>query len=170
MFCKFERRPNFERPDSTPDQSIRTIAKNSAAFALTEVLFSVGAFGLSSAVALALLLQVNTHAAVARMKTLASIAALNQAGLVRTDGPFSPADDQIPVDLEVGTQSAPIVIYDDPNSETAVMGVMTTTISDPDYWQNSNNLHLRRITVTIQYQFRNRNYSVTMHTMRAADV
>ena len=89
--------------------------------------------------------------------------------LVSTDAPFSPPDAQIPVELGLGTQTAPVLVYDDPNSEASVNGVMTTIVDDPNYSQNGYNLHLRRITVTISYQFRNRAYNVTMHTIRASD-
>jgi hypothetical protein len=73
------------------------------------------------------------------------------------------------VELGLGTQTAPVLVYDDPNSEANVNGIMTTIVDDPNYSQNGYNLHLRRITVTISYQFRNRTYTVTMHTIRASD-
>lgn len=121
------------------------------------------------------LLAMNSYATVARLNTLASAIALNQIELVSTDAPFSPPDDQIPVDLMVGTQTKddpadPIIIYDDPNSETTITGKMTTTVEDPGYRQNGYDLYLRRITVTVTYKFRNQTYQVRMRTIRASDV
>lgn len=121
------------------------------------------------------LLAMNSYATVARLNTLASAIALNQIELVSTDAPFSPPDNQIPVDLIVGTQTKddpadPIIIYDDPNSETTITGKMTTTVEDPGYRQNGYDLYLRRITVTVTYKFRNQTYQVRMRTIRASDV
>lgn len=139
-------------------------------FTLLEVMASAGVLALISVAMVSVLLQMNSHATVARLKTLATLVALNQIELVSTDAPFSPPDAQIPVELVLGDQAAPIFVYDDPNSEQVVTGTMTTTVDDPNYWQNGYNLHLRRVTVTVTYQFRNRNYLVRMHTIRASDV
>ncbi len=140
------------------------------AFTLVEVITSVAIIaGISVALTTAFL-QMNTYAALSRLKTCATVIALNQIELVSTDAPFSPPDEQVPVELVLGTQTAPLIVYDDPNANLSVWGVMTTVVEDPGYWQNSMNLNLRKITVTISYTFRNKNYSVTMHTIRASDV
>lgn len=131
---------------------------------------AVAVVALVSTGVIALLLQMNTHAMTARLKTLATVASLNQVALVSTDAPFSPADGQIPVDLDVGNQVSSIIVYDDPNSGLSIPGTMTTTVADPEYWQNGHNLQLREITVSVAYTFRNRNYTVKLHTIRAADV
>jgi type II secretory pathway pseudopilin PulG len=143
--------------------------RKNQAFTLVEVMGGVALVGIASIIVILALLQMNTYATVARLKTLATVIALNQIELVSTDAPFSPADLQIPADLTVGTQTAPVLIYDDPNSDNVVNGIMTTVVDDPNYSQNGYNLHLRRITVTISYEFRNRSYNVTMHTIRASD-
>ncbi len=148
---------------------IRSEKRNSG-FTFAEVLFSMAVLAIVAAAVISLLLQMNTYAMVARLKTLAGTIALNQIELVYTDAPFSPPDEQVPVELTLGSQTAPVIIYDDPNSETTVEGTMTTVVEDPGYWQNGFNLNLRRITVTVSYSFRNRNYSVTMHSVRTSDV
>lgn len=140
------------------------------AFTLLEVMSAVAVLALLSSGVISVLLQMNTNATVARLQTLAGVIALNQIELISTDAPFSPPDEQVPVDLTVGNQTAPVIVYDDPNVDGEVIGSMTTVVDDPDYWQNGFNLHLRRITVTVSYQFRNRTYSVQMHTIRASDV
>lgn len=145
-------------------------ASAAGGFTLMEVLSAAAILVFMSLSVITILLQMNTYATAARLKTLASVIALNQVELVSTDAPFSPPDDQIPVDLTVGTQTAPVIVYDDPNADTTVNGVMTTSVEDPGYWQDGRNLHVRRVNVTISYEFRNRNYSVTMRTLRASDV
>jgi prepilin-type N-terminal cleavage/methylation domain-containing protein len=139
-------------------------------FTLVEIMSVVAILGLVSTGIISVLLQMNTYATVARLKTLAAVVALNQIELVSTDAPFSPPDQQIPVELTLGNQMSSILVYDDPNSDGVVNGTMTTTVDDPNYWQNGYNLHLRRVTVTVTYQFRNRNYTVRMHTIRTSDV
>ena len=139
-------------------------------FTLLEVMSTVAVLAVLCTGVITVLLQMNTNAAVARLNSLAALAALNQIELVSTDSPFSPPDNQIPVQLTLGNQTAPLLVYDDPNADGVVNGVMTTTVEDPNYWQNGYNLHLRRVTVTVSYQFRNRNYTVRMRTIRASDV
>lgn len=116
------------------------------------------------------MLHMNTNAMASRLTTMASLIALNQIELVSTDAPFSPPDEQVPVELVVGEQTAPVIIYDDPNWDHSIDGTITTKVEDPGYWQNGTNLHVRRVTVTVAYRFRNREYSVVMHTLRASDV
>ncbi len=140
-----------------------------AAFTLVETLVSTTIIILLSLSVVPAMLHMNTNATVARLTTLASIIALNQVELVETDAPFSPPDGQIPVELALGEQTAPVIIYDDPNWDHSVLGQMTTRVEDPNYWQNGMNLHLRKVTVTVSYRFRNRDYSVQMHTIRASD-
>lgn len=141
-----------------------------AAFTLIEVLVSaviVILIGLSVVPAMLLL---NTNTMAARLTTMASLIALNQVALVSTDAPFSPPDGQIPVDLALGEQTAPVIIYDDPNWDHSVNGTMTTKVEAVENEAGAPPLHLRRVTVTVEYNFRNKDYSVVMHTIRASDV
>jgi prepilin-type N-terminal cleavage/methylation domain-containing protein len=139
-------------------------------FTLIEAIVAIAVLALLSTAIITILLQMNTHAMAARLQTLAAVTALNQVELVSTDAPFSPPDEQIPVELIVGEQTAPVLVYDDPNSEETITGIMTTTVEDPGYSQNGFYLHMRKVTVTVSYLFRNRPYSVRMRTIRASDV
>jgi hypothetical protein len=60
------------------------------------------------------------------------------------------------------------------SGNVAVTGTMTTTITDPGYTMTyagaTNNLNLRRATVTVSYVFRSTTYSVSMDTLRTADL
>jgi prepilin-type N-terminal cleavage/methylation domain-containing protein len=160
----------FYKSESRKSENLPGCNRFLTGFSLLEVMFAVAIVALLSIGIITLLLQMNTYATAARLKTLATLAALNQVELLSTDAPFSPPDQQVPVELTIGNQTAPVIVYDDPNSNITVTGTMTTTVDDPNYWQNGYNLHLRRVTVTVAYVFRNRNYTVTMHTIRASDV
>lgn len=161
------RREVSSSPSTRP---VSTHPGKASAFTLVETLVSTTIIILLSLSVVPAMLHMNTNATVARLTTLASIIALNQVELVATDAPFSPPDGQIPVELASGQQTAPVIIYDDPNWDHSVLGQMTTKVEDPDYWQNGVNLHLRKVTVTVSYRFRNKDYSVVMHTIRASDV
>lgn len=160
----------FTKTETCKSENLTKRRRLSAGFSLLEVMSAVAIVALLSAGIISLLLHMNTYAMAARLKTLATLVALNQVELVSTDAPFSPPDEQVPVELTLGNQTAPVIVYDDPNSNVTISGTMTTTVDDPNYWQNGFNLHLRRVTVTVAYVFRNRNYIVTMHTIRASDV
>ncbi len=146
------------------------IFEERAGFTLIEVLVSATLIILISLSVVPAMLHMNTNAMAARLTTLASLIALNQVELVSTDAPFSPPDSQIPASLALGPpRTESVIIYDDPNFDSTVTGTMTTNVENPGYWQNGVDLHLRRVTVTVAYKFRNKDYSVRMHTIRASD-
>lgn len=64
-------------------------------------------------------------------------------------------------------------IYQDPVSGTVlVTGTLTTTITDTATTMtfiNSTNLNTRKASVSVNYSFRGRNYTVAMDTLRTAD-
>ncbi|MDQ6860498.1 MAG: hypothetical protein M3032_04995 [Verrucomicrobiota bacterium] len=66
-------------------------------------------------------------------------------------------------------------IYQDPvTGKVVVTGTTTTTISDASMTMTfvsttPTNLNVRRANVTVSYTFRNRNYAVSMDTLRTAD-
>lgn len=147
------------------------ILRSAAGFTLIEVLVSATLIILISLSVVPAMLHMNTNAMAARLTTLASLIALNQVELVSTDAPFSPFDGQIPESLALGPpRTESVIIYDDPNFDSTVTGILTTNVENAGYWQNGVDLHLRRVTVTVAYKFRNKNYSVRMHTIRASDV
>ena len=65
-------------------------------------------------------------------------------------------------------------IYQDPVSgKVIVTGALTTTAVDTGTTMTfagaTNNLNVRRVTATVSYSFRNKNYTVAMDTLRTAD-
>lgn len=66
-------------------------------------------------------------------------------------------------------------IYQDPVSgKVIVTGDLVTTVADANITMTfpgaaNNNLNVRRVTATVKYSFRNKNYEVSMDTLRTAD-
>lgn len=65
-------------------------------------------------------------------------------------------------------------IYQDPVSgKVIVTGTLTTTAVDTGMTMTfagaTNNLNVRKVTATVNYSFRNKNYNVSMDTLRTAD-
>ena len=66
-------------------------------------------------------------------------------------------------------------IYQDPVSgKVIVIGDLVTTVADTAMTMTfpgaaNNNLNVRRVTATVKYSFRNKNYIVAMDTLRTAD-
>ena len=65
-------------------------------------------------------------------------------------------------------------IYQDPVSgKVIVRGTLVTTVADTNtsmtFVGTNTNLNLRRVTATVSYSFRNKNYVVAMDTLRTAD-
>jgi hypothetical protein len=64
-------------------------------------------------------------------------------------------------------------IYQDPVSgKIIVRGTLVTTVEDTNTsmaFVGNTNLNLRRVTATVNYSFRNKNYVVAMDTLRTAD-
>ncbi len=72
------------------------------------------------------------------------------------------------------TTTPNVFIYQDPVSgKVVVTGTMDTTVADTGITQTfagaTTNLNVRRATVTVSYAFRNKNYAVSMDTLRTAD-
>ena len=65
-------------------------------------------------------------------------------------------------------------IYQDPVSgKVVVTGTLVTTVTDTGVTMTfagaTNNLNVRRVTATVTYSFRNKDYNVSMDTLRTAD-
>ena len=147
-----------------------------AAFTLAEVMVGLGLFGITAAAAVSGMLHMNNNAALSRLQTGASTVAQNQIDLCLSDSPFNPQKSQIPPALTVGStstgsSSAPTVaVYTDPKTGMQVKGWMVTEVANTGTTYLGNNLNVYRVTVTVNYRFRGRNYSVQMGTMRASDI
>jgi type II secretory pathway pseudopilin PulG len=132
------------------------------------------------------LMQLNNYAAVNRLYTAAQTLAQNQIDLILTKAPFDPANNSYPTPnvLQTGTyysdpsnpntvSATPVnvPIYTDPaNNAQIVKGTIRTDVSSVNVSINGVNLNLRQATVTVQYNFHGKSYSVKMDTMRAPDV
>ena len=151
-------------------------ALSRAAFTLAEVMVGLGLFGITAAAAVSAMLHVNNNAALSRLQTGASTVAQNQIDLCLSDSPFNPQKSQVPPALTLGSTSTgsssnpTVAVYTDPKTGLQVKGWMVTEVANTGTTYNGNNLNIYRITVTVNYQFRGRSYSVQMGTMRTSDI
>jgi prepilin-type N-terminal cleavage/methylation domain-containing protein len=76
---------------------------------------------------------------------------------------------------DAGKVAKQAFIYQDPVSgKVIVTGDLITTVADANITMTfpgaaNNNLNVRRVTATVKYSFRNKNYEVSMDTLRTAD-
>jgi len=117
----------------------------------------------------------NSYAVSSRLYSEAQTAAQNQIDLILSKEPFDPVNNKIPTVLTVGTTTTPnVFVYKDPVSGNVVVtGTMTTTITDTGATMTfagvTKNLNTYRATVTVNYTYRNKTYTVSMDTMRTGD-
>jgi hypothetical protein len=141
-----------------------------------EIVMALAVLGTMSAGCYVGFNSVNTYSISSRLYTEAQAVAQNQIDLILSKGPFDPKNNKIPTVLTIGATTTPnVFIYRDPVSgNVAVTGTMTTTISDAGYTMtyagSTNDLSVRRATVTVTYTFRNTQYNVSMDTLRTADL
>lgn len=147
-----------------------------AAFTLAEVMVALGIFGITAAASVAALLRMNNNAALSRLQTGASTVAQNQIDLCLSDSPFNPQKSQVPPALTVGTTNTgtaadpTIAVYTDPKTGMKVMGWMATEVQNTNTVVGTQPLYIYRVTVTVNYKFKGRDYSVRMSTLRASDI
>jgi prepilin-type N-terminal cleavage/methylation domain-containing protein len=146
------------------------------AFTLAEVMVALGLFGITASAAVSAMLKMNNNAALSRLQTGASTVAQNQIDLALSDSPFNPQKNQIPPELTLGTTSAgdatspTVPVYTDPKTGLRVLGWMTTVVADTGSTYSGIALNIFRITVTVSYKFKGRQYGVSMSTMRCSDI
>ena len=63
-----------------------------------------------------------------------------------------------------------VPVYTDPKSGIQVMGWMVTDVVDTSTVYNSIALNVYQVTVTVNYKFKGRAYSVKMNTLRSSDI
>jgi len=147
-----------------------------AAFTLVEAMVALGLFGITASAAVSAMLRMNNNASLSRLQTGASTVAQNQIDLCLSDSPFNPQKGQVPPALTIGststgTSAAPTVpVYTDPKSGMQVMGWMVTEVANTNTTLNGNDLNIYQITVTVNYRFKGRSYSVNMGTLRSSDI
>jgi prepilin-type N-terminal cleavage/methylation domain-containing protein len=156
-----------------------------AGFTLTEVMIGLAILGLVSTSSYYALGSANNAAAAARVRTGALTAAQDRIDFILCATPFCPQSGIYPAsetlaaprvespafDLEPGTYvQSNVPVYMDPaNPSIVVYGQMTTTVTDTGIQVNGASINTYRAQVTVQYPFRNRNYTVTMDTLRASE-
>jgi hypothetical protein len=138
---------------------------------------SIGMLGITAAVSIVALNQMNNRAFLSRCQTGASTVAQNQIDLILSDMPFNPTRNQIPPSLTVGTTSAgtstapTVPVYTDPKTGiVSVYGWMITSVADTGTTLSGVALSIYRATVTVNYKFRGKTYTVTMGTLRCSDI
>jgi type II secretory pathway pseudopilin PulG len=132
------------------------------------------------------LMQLNNYASVNRLYTAAQTLAQNQIDLILTKAPYDAASNSFPTPnvLQTGgyysDPSTPstlyvvprsVTIYKDPNTNNVIVsGTIRTDVTTPTVAVGGVDLKIRQATVTVQYSFHNKTYTVKMDTMRAPDV
>ena len=160
-----------------------------------EAIIGISVLGLGIASTVGALTKFNSFASSSRNATGAYTALINQVDLIQSMSPFNPQKmndhedcdhiihSQIPkdfcnnpptYDLTVTGAGAPhtynnIPVYQDPNSGVIVSGTMTVAVDDittlPVLPVNT-----FRFKITITYTYLNRQYSLSMSTIRASDI
>lgn len=149
-------------------------------FTLIEVMVAVSLLGMLSSSSFWALSQANNYAALTRLNTGAQIAAQNQIDLILSTGPFNPQSGQYgaqPADLTKLPVLTPgtsppedVLIYIEPDGDTAVTGQRVTKITDTGLPPVAGrNLYLYSATVVVTYNFRGKTYQVQLNAMRAPD-
>jgi hypothetical protein len=121
--------------------------------------------------------EINAYSVSSRLHSEALAVAHTQIDLILSKGPFNVTSvpHRVPDELTIGTKTKPnVFVYTDPvTGRVVVTGTMTTTISDVGsemiYAGSTSKLNVRKATVTVSYNFRNRPYNVTLETLRTAD-
>ncbi|HZR77896.1 MAG TPA: prepilin-type N-terminal cleavage/methylation domain-containing protein [Chthoniobacterales bacterium] len=144
-------------------------------FTLMEVVMALAVIGTMGAGCYVGFNSLNAYAVSSRLYSEAQSAAQNQIDLILSKEPFDPTKGKIPSVLTLGTTTTPnVFVYKDPVSGNAVVtGTMTTTVTDTGdtmtYAGSTTALNVYRATVTVNYTYRNKSYSVSMDTMRTGD-
>lgn len=149
-----------------------------AAFTLAELMVAAALLSFGVVGSIQALLRLNHNATLSRLQTGASSIAQNRIDRILSDGPFKPIGNppQIPASLTlgttaIGTAANPVVpIYTNPATDVAeVEGWMTIELADASTVVNTRTVPIYRATVTVNYQFRGRDYAVQLNTARASD-
>jgi type II secretory pathway pseudopilin PulG len=148
-----------------------------ASFTLVETLVGLSMVALLGAGSFWTMTQMNVYATSARLYSEAIAKAEQQVDAILTKGPFDPSANPqlIPSELTPGTtQKTGVLIYKDPiTGQTSVTGTMTTTVSDTGLTgtvgSTATPLNIWQATVTVDWMFRGKNYSVSLDTMRTGN-
>ncbi|MEY2480290.1 MAG: hypothetical protein QOI04_1217 [Verrucomicrobiota bacterium] len=148
-----------------------------AAFTLVEIVVALSILGAMVSGVYLGFNSLNAYSISSRLYTEAQTVAQNQIDLILSKEPFNLGTNpqKIPSVLALGSTVTPnVFVYQDPvTGKVVVTGTMTTTVTDAGFSMafagSTNNLNVRRATVTVSYSYRGKNYNISMDTMRAAD-
>ena len=150
----------------------------SRGFTLVEAVVAISLLGIGVAATLGALTKFNSIADMSRNGTGACAAVMNQIDLIQSDSPFNPqktnndGTPQIPPELQIGTQTKNVVIYqykDSSNNDIVIVpGIMTTTVTNLN--PGSTTVYMYQAVVTVTYTYLNRSYSFSMSTIRTSDI
>src|SRR5438552_4887597 len=147
------------------------------AFTYAEMMMALAILALVAASTFAAMSRANRYAVTNRVYTCAHTLVQSQIDTFLSVGPFYPqlSPPLVPTELATGTTTTTNVpIYaDSASGSTVVDGTMTRTVVDLGLTQTTSgvtdDLHTRRLTVTLTYTFSGKNYSIVMSTLRASD-
>jgi len=146
-------------------------------FTLVETMVGLSMLALLGAASFWTMTQINVYATSARLYSEGIAKAEQQIDAILTKGPFDPtANPQlIPDELTLGTTTKNgVLIYQDPvTGQTTVTGTMTTTVADTGLTgtvgSTATGLNIWQATVTVAWNFRGKNYSVSLDTLRTGN-
>jgi prepilin-type N-terminal cleavage/methylation domain-containing protein len=148
-----------------------------AGFTLIEIVIALAVLGTMAAGCYIGFNAINTYAVSSRLYSEAQTVCQNQIDLILSKEPFdlTCTPQKVPAVLTLGDTTTPnVFIYQDPVSgKVLVTGTMVTSVSDANmsmsFAGSNSNLNVRKATVTVSYTFRNKDYSLSMDTLRTAD-
>ena len=162
---------------SRPPRCLPRALAARAGFTLVEIVIALAVLGTMAAGCYVGFNAINEYSVSSRLYSEAQSICQNQVDLILSKEPFDVTTNpqKIPSVLALGTTTVPnVFVYQDPVSgKVIVSGTMSTTVTDVgstmSFAGTTANLNVRRATVTVSYTLHNRNYSVSMDTMRTAD-
>lgn len=146
-------------------------------FTLIEAAIAIALIAITMTAFVMTMSRVNESASIARNSTGAAAVVQNQIDLILSDGPFNPQKTnsdgtaQIPPELTVGTHvTNNVPIYREPTTGIVVSGTLTTTVVDMSTALAGITMPTYRADVTVTYNYRSKNYTLTRSTLRSSDI
>ena len=151
----------------------RNHCRKEAGFTLVEILTTSGVLIVVGATAMYALTFINRYASSTRVQAAAQSIVQNQIDQVLSRGPYVPQNTppDIPTVLVAGTTvSNNLPVFIDPDTGAAlVTGTLTTTVQDTGAKYTNTPLYVLQVSVTLNYTFRGKAFTVVMDTLRGPD-
>ncbi len=147
-------------------------ARANAGFTLVEALVATLLIGLMAGTIIWGLSMLQHRATVNRLYTQAQTICQNRIDNILTVGPFNPSANPPAIPDELKTTQTPITVAVSTAPGNPVSGTVTTTIVDTNlkYPPDTGTvLNIKQAKVVVAYNFRGKQYSVEMNTMRSPD-